>query len=174
MANWKHCPAVERANEQDGGLWVFKGTDVPLYRLYESLASGMTVGDFADRFGVAMQLAAATLRYEAEEFRDDLLIRPDGPGEIAPIPVIVPTGAEIPDWADCLAVERIAGKVSGAWVFKNSRLALYVLYGHLAGGRTIDEFVEWYPGVKKRQVVTVLGHEAKELATGRYAYADTV
>ena len=174
MANWQHCPAVERDAGKHGGLWVFKGTDVALYRMYESLASGMTVGDFAEGFNVGIELAAATLRYEAEEFRDDLLIRPDGPGEIAPIPVIVPTGAEVPDWADCLAVERIAGKVSGAWVFKNSRLALYVLYGHLAGGRTIDEFVEWYPGVKKRQVVTVLGHEAKELATGRYAYADTV
>jgi len=174
MANWQHCPAVERANEQDGGLWVFKGTSVPLYALYETLADGGSVDDFADRFGVTVEQAAAALRYEAEEFRDDLLIRPDGPGEIAPIPVIVPTGTEVPDWADCLAVERIAGKVSGAWVFKNSRLALYVLYGHLAGGRTIDEFVEWYPGVKKRQVVTVLGHEAKELATGRYAYADTV
>ena len=54
MANWQHCPAVERANEQDGGLWVFKGTSVPLYQLYDHLAAGGTVGSFADQHGVAL------------------------------------------------------------------------------------------------------------------------
>lgn len=78
MANWQHCPAVERADEQDGGLWVFKGTDVPLYWLYESLADGKTVDDFAVRHRVDVELAAAALEYEADELHDYRLDYPDG------------------------------------------------------------------------------------------------
>ena len=162
MANWEHCPAVELAGEQDGGLWVFKGTSVPLYALYETLAEGGTVGDFEARYEVAAEQAAGALRWEEEEFINDLLIRPDGPGEIAPIPVVVPTGHEIPDWSDCPVVERIAGKVSGAWIFVKSRLPLYVLYANLAAGATIEEFVDWYE-IGKDKVVAVLGYQAKAL-----------
>lgn len=165
MANWQHCPAVEQDAQRNGGLWVFKGTDVPLYRLYESLAAGEKVGDFAQRHDVSVEQAVVTLRYEAEEFRDDLLIRPDGPGEIAPIPAIVPIGTEIPDWHDCPAVERIAGKVSGAWIFTESRLPLWAMYSELAAGTEIDEFVDWYCG-NRAKVVAVLEHEAKALRTG--------
>ena len=172
MANWEHCPAVERDTEQHNGLWVFKGTSVPLYELYETLASGGAVDDFAERFGVGIEQAVAILRYEAEEFRDDLLIRPDGPGEIAPIPAIVPTGSEIPDWRDCTAVERIAGKVSGAWLFTESRLPLWAMYSELASGTTIDLFVGWYCG-DKTKVIAVLEHEAKSLRESRLVYAHT-
>ena len=174
MANWEHCPAAERADEQDGGLWVFKGTSVPLYTLYATLADGGTVDDFAERFGVGVEQAAAALRYEADEFINDLLIRPDGPGEIAPIPVIVPTGAEIPDWGDCPVVERVAGKVSGAWIFVKSRLPLYVLYANLAAGATIEEFVDWYGGVEEWMVSAVLTHETKALRMSAPVYADIV
>ncbi|MYC34099.1 MAG: hypothetical protein F4X64_13110 [Chloroflexi bacterium] len=173
MANWQHCPAVERADKQDGGLWMFKGTDVPLCQLYESLADGDRVDDFAARHGVDVELVAAALRYEEEEFINDLLIRPDGPGEIAAIPVVVPTGHEIPDWSDCAVVERIAGKVSGAWIFTESRLPLWALYSELAGGTTIDEFVDWYSG-DKAKVITVLHHAVKALQeNNRTAYAYT-
>ena len=58
MANWQNCPAVERDPAKSGGVWVFRDTDVPLYRLYETLASGATVDDFAERFGVAVEHAA--------------------------------------------------------------------------------------------------------------------
>ena len=171
MANWEHCLAVERMTAEAGGAWVFKGTDVPLYALYETLAAGATVDDFAKRYVVDIEQAAAALRYEAEEFRDDLLIRPDGPGEIAPIPAIVPTGAEVPDWGNCPAVERIAGKVSGAWIFTESRLPLWAMYSEMASGTTIDQFVDWYYG-DKAKVVAVLEHEAESLRESRpMAYA---
>ena len=171
MANWEHCPAVERDSAKAGGVWVFKDTGAPLYALYETLASGATVGDFAQRFGVDVGLAVATLRYEAEKFRNDLLIRPDGPGEITPIPAIVPTGAEVPDWGNCPAVERIAGKVSGAWIFTESRLPLWAMYSEMASGTTIDQFVDWYYG-DKAKVVALLEHEAETLRESRpMAYA---
>lgn len=174
MANWQHCPVVERDNDQDGGLWVFKGTSVPLYQLYDHLAAGGTVDSFAEQCGVDAARAEAALRHEAREFCDDLMIRPDGPGEITPIPIIEPTGNELPDWDDCPVVERVAGKVSGAWIFIKSRLALYVLYDNLAAGATIEEFVDWYGGVEEWMVSAVLTHEAKALRMSAPVYADIV
>ncbi len=67
------------------------------------------------------------------------------------------------DWTTCPAVERKAGKVSGAWVFAGTRIPLFALYENLAGGATVEEFVEWFPGVDEVQVRAVLEHEAREL-----------
>ena len=69
------------------------------------------------------------------------------------------------DWEGCPAVERTPGKVSGAWVFAGTRIPLSALYENLACGATIDEFVEWFPGVEEKQVRAVLEHEAKVLRT---------
>lgn len=64
------------------------------------------------------------------------------------------------DWTQCSAVERIPDRVSGAWVFTGTRIPLYALYENLAGGASIDEFVEWFPGVTEEQIRSVLEHEA--------------
>ena len=66
-------------------------------------------------------------------------------------------------WESCSAVERVPGKISGAWAFTGTRVPVYALFENLAGGATIDEFVEWFPGVDKQQVRAVLEHEAKAL-----------
>ena len=162
MANWQHCPVVARDGNRHGGLWVFQGSDVPLYRLYEHLAADGTVDSFAAQWGVAPERVRSLLEHEAEDFRADLLIRPDGPGEIAPIPAIASRGDELPDWSGCSVVERVAGKVSGAWLFTESRLPLWAMYSELAAGATVAEFVDWYAG-ERTKVVTVLEHEAKAL-----------
>lgn len=67
------------------------------------------------------------------------------------------------DWETCPAVERKPGKISGPWAFTRTRVPVYALFENLAGGATIDEFVEWFPGVDKKQVCAVLEHEAKAL-----------
>ena len=67
------------------------------------------------------------------------------------------------NWETCPAVERTPGKVSGVWVFTGTRIPLYALYENLAGGATVEDFVEWFPGVDKMQVQSVLEHEAKTL-----------
>lgn len=67
------------------------------------------------------------------------------------------------DWSSCPAVERTPGKVSGAWVFAGTRIPLYALYENLAGGATVEEFVEWFPGVDVAQVRSVLEHATKGL-----------
>ena len=67
------------------------------------------------------------------------------------------------DWETCGAVERHPDKISGAWAFSGTRVPLYALFENLASGATVDEFVEWFPGVDKGQVRAVLEHEAKAL-----------
>ena len=67
------------------------------------------------------------------------------------------------DWNECPAVEQTPGRVSGAWVFSGTRIPLFALYENLAAGATVDEFVEWFPGVEEQQVRAVLEHEAQAL-----------
>jgi len=56
------------------------------------------------------------------------------------------------DWNKCAAVERIAGKVSGAWLFKGTRVPVTALFENLEDGATVGNFLEWFPGVAREQV----------------------
>jgi uncharacterized protein (DUF433 family) len=67
------------------------------------------------------------------------------------------------NWDDCSAVERVAGRVSGALVFRDTRVPVSALFENLRSGATIDEFLEWFPGVTRAQVEAVLQHEAAAL-----------
>lgn len=69
------------------------------------------------------------------------------------------------DWSQCTAVERISGKVSGAWLFRGSRVPVKALFENLEAGATVDEFLEWFEGVSREQVEAVLEHAAKSLET---------
>ena len=69
------------------------------------------------------------------------------------------------DWITCDVVERNAGRVSGAWVFRGTRVPVSALFANLEGGATVEEFLEWFPGVTREQVSRVLEHAAKSLAT---------
>lgn len=69
------------------------------------------------------------------------------------------------DWSKCPVVESVPGRVSGAWVFKGTRLPLYVLFENLAEGATINDFIEWFGGVDESEVKAVLEHVAQELRT---------
>jgi uncharacterized protein (DUF433 family) len=68
------------------------------------------------------------------------------------------------DWSKCSAVERIAGKVSGAWLFKGTRVPVAALFENLEDGATVDNFLEWFPGVTREQVEGVLEHAEQSLA----------
>jgi uncharacterized protein (DUF433 family) len=67
------------------------------------------------------------------------------------------------DWSQCPAVERTPGKVSGVWLFKDSRVPVRALFENLDSGATIDEFLEWFPGVTRDQVHAVLSHAEQSL-----------
>jgi uncharacterized protein (DUF433 family) len=60
-------------------------------------------------------------------------------------------------------VERAPDTVSGVWVFRDTRVPVAALFENLRDGATIDEFLEWFPGVTRAQVESVLDYEAQEL-----------
>ena len=68
------------------------------------------------------------------------------------------------EWHDCPVVERHPEKVSGVWVFSGTRVPLSALFENLKDGATVDEFLEWFPGVDPESVKVVLAHEAERLA----------
>ena len=50
MIDWSTCPAVESVPGKVSGNWVFTGTRLPVYTLFENLESGATVEEFMDWF----------------------------------------------------------------------------------------------------------------------------
>jgi putative addiction module component (TIGR02574 family) len=67
------------------------------------------------------------------------------------------------DWSQCPVVERSPGKVSGAWLFKNTRVPVKALFENLEGGATVQEFLEYFPGVSREQVEAVLEYAQRSL-----------
>lgn len=68
------------------------------------------------------------------------------------------------DWSQCPAVERVPVKVSGAWIFRGTRVPVKALFENLEDGATVSQFCEWFPGVTKEQVETVLEFASQSLA----------
>jgi uncharacterized protein (DUF433 family) len=60
------------------------------------------------------------------------------------------------DWKSCDAVERDPDRVSGSWVFRGTRVPVSALFENLKDGASIEQFLEWFPGVKRSQVEAVL------------------
>lgn len=68
------------------------------------------------------------------------------------------------DWTQCSVVERSPDKVSGAWVFAHTRVPVKALFENLESGASIDEFLEWFPGVERDNVLAVLEFVDRSLA----------
>ena len=66
-------------------------------------------------------------------------------------------------WNHCPAVERDPGKVSGAWLFRGTRVPVSSLFENLRDGATVEQFLDWFPGVERWQVESVLDHETRGL-----------
>lgn len=73
-------------------------------------------------------------------------------------------GATIPamiDWSSCPDVEHEPGRVSGAWVFRGTRVPVSALFENLEDDATLHDFLAWFPGVTKPQARSVLEHAAR-------------
>jgi uncharacterized protein (DUF433 family) len=66
------------------------------------------------------------------------------------------------DWSQCPAVESIPGKVSGAWVFRRTRLPVATIFENLEAGASIEEITEWFD-VTPEQIKAVLEFAARSL-----------
>ncbi len=76
------------------------------------------------------------------------------------------------DWSQCLAVESIHGKVSGAWVFKDTRMPVSTVFENLEAGLTVDEVMDEF-AVTREQVNAVLNFAAKSLMAPKLCTANT-
>ena len=65
------------------------------------------------------------------------------------------------DWSSCTAVERDPARVSGAWVFRGTRVPVAALFENLEDDASVHQFLEWFPGVTLDQARTVLEHAAR-------------
>ena len=67
------------------------------------------------------------------------------------------------DWSRCPAVENVPGKVSGAWVFRGTRIPVAAVFENLEDGLTIDQVAALYDGLTRDQVKSVLEFTAQSL-----------
>ncbi len=66
------------------------------------------------------------------------------------------------DWSQCPAVESIPGKVSGAWLFKGTRMPVAIVFQNLEAGASIEEIMEWFD-LTREQITAVLDFAARSL-----------
>ena len=66
------------------------------------------------------------------------------------------------DWSQCDAVESIPGKVSGAWVFRGTRMPVSLIFENLDSGMTVDELMEQF-AVTREQIQAVLEFVTRSL-----------
>ena len=63
-----------------------------------------------------------------------------------------------------IIMERDPAKMSGAWIFRGTRVPVAALFENLKDGASIDQFLEWFPGVTRSQVEALLDYEITSLS----------
>ncbi len=66
------------------------------------------------------------------------------------------------DWSQCPAVESVPDRVSGAWVFRGTRMPVAAVFENLESGATIEDIMAWFD-VTREQVTAVLDFAARSL-----------
>jgi uncharacterized protein (DUF433 family) len=66
------------------------------------------------------------------------------------------------DWAQCVAVESVPGRLGGAWVFRDTRMPVYAVFENLEAGATIDEIMDQFD-VTREQIQAVLAFAARSV-----------
>jgi uncharacterized protein (DUF433 family) len=50
LMNWADCPAVEQDPQRHSGVWMFRGTRVPVAALFQNLSDGVSLAEFVEIF----------------------------------------------------------------------------------------------------------------------------
>jgi uncharacterized protein (DUF433 family) len=66
------------------------------------------------------------------------------------------------DWSQCPAVESVPGRLSGAWVFRDTRMPVSAVFENLEAGASIDEIVDQFD-LTREQIQAVLEFAARSL-----------
>ena len=67
------------------------------------------------------------------------------------------------DWTECDALEQTPGKLSGAWVFRGTRMPASAVFENLQDGLRIEDIVLLFDGVSIEQLRSVLAFTARTL-----------
>jgi len=67
------------------------------------------------------------------------------------------------DWSQCPAVESVPDRVHGAWVFRDTRMPVALVFENLKAGVNVDEIMEQFD-VTREQINAVLEFAARSLA----------
>jgi uncharacterized protein (DUF433 family) len=73
------------------------------------------------------------------------------------------------DWSQCPVVESDPQRVHGAWVFRDTRLPVSIVFECLAKGAAIEDILEWYGGVTREQIEQVIKLVAESLQEPTHA-----
>ena len=65
------------------------------------------------------------------------------------------------DWSQCPAVESVPGRLSGAWVFRDTRMPVATIFENLED-MTIEEVMEQFD-MTREQITAVLEFVARSL-----------
>ena len=76
------------------------------------------------------------------------------------------------DWSQCAAVESVPGRLSGAWVFRDTRMPVSAVFENLEAGATIEEIVDQFD-ITREQIVAVLEFAARSLDAPPSVYSPT-
>lgn len=69
MTAWDELPAIEQHPQKVSGMWVFRGTRVPVAALFENLRDGASITQFLECFpGVTLVQVEAVLDHEVAAF----------------------------------------------------------------------------------------------------------
>jgi uncharacterized protein (DUF433 family) len=66
------------------------------------------------------------------------------------------------DWSQCPAVESVPGRLSGAWVFRDTRMPVSAVFENIEAGASIEEIIEQFD-ITREQIVAVLEFAARSL-----------
>lgn len=73
MLDWTRCPGVERVPGKVGGVWIFRGTRVPVTALFENLEDGARIEEFLEWFpGVTREQVSAVLTHAEKSLSEAL------------------------------------------------------------------------------------------------------
>ena len=66
------------------------------------------------------------------------------------------------DWSQCPAVESVPGRLSGAWVFRDTRMPVSAVFENIEAGATLEEIIDQFD-ITRQQINAVLEFAARSL-----------
>jgi uncharacterized protein (DUF433 family) len=80
ILDWSQCPAVESDPDKLGGVWVLRGTRMPVASIFENLEDGLTIDEVMEQFDVTRNEIRSVLDFAARSLNVSAPALPSRPG----------------------------------------------------------------------------------------------